>query len=356
MTALIKRLFAEFIVVCIYLAGGLVETTVYPANQNAIMKKQFIYSLTERPTPQCHASTIVQTRSGRILAAWFGGTREGEIDVSIWLSRYENEKWTKPVKVADGVQYLTADGKEFRYPCWNPVLFQPSKGPIMLFYKVGPSPDSWWGMLTTSSDDGLTWSVPSRLPEGIIGAVKNKPVELEDGTLLCGSSTEDNGWRVHFELTRNLGKTWIRSVEINNPKQLSAIQPAILKHEAGKLQALGRSRQGKIWESWSTDGGLHWTTPALLELYNPNSGIDAVTLKNGMHVLVYNKTPKGRTPLNIAISKDGKDWHDVAILENEAGEFSYPAVIQTSDCLLHITYTWKRISIMHAVVDPDKLE
>jgi len=352
----IKRLSPVLITIYICFCGAVTEMTSYSATQNVIIKKQLIYSPDERPTPQCHASTIVQTRSGKILAAWFGGTKEGNKDVCIWLSRYENEKWTKPVKVADGIQYLTADGKEFRYPCWNPVLFQPSKGALMLFYKIGQSPDSWWGMLMTSSDDGLTWSLPYRLPEGIIGAVKNKPVELPDGTIICGSSTEDKGWRVHFELTRDLGNKWIRTGEINNPQKLSAIQPTILKHSDGKLQALGRSRQGKIWESWSADGGLNWSEPAFLDLPNPNSGIDAVTLKNGTHVLVYNKTPKGRTPLNVAVSRNGRDWRDVAVLEDEPGEFSYPAIIQTSDGLIHITYTWKRISIMHVILDSGKLE
>lgn len=356
MRRLAGKIFSGITVVYICVSGGLIEMPVHCANANAVLKKQLIYSLDERPTPQCHASTIVQTRSGKILAAWFGGTKEGNKDVCIWLARYENENWTKPVKIADGVQYTTPDGKEFRYPCWNPVLFQPSKGPLMLFYKVGPSPDAWWGMLMTSVDDGLTWSAPARLPEGIIGAVKNKPVELDDGTILCGSSTEDKGWRVHFELTRDFGKTWIRTAEINNPQKLSAIQPTILKHPDGKLQALGRSRQGKIWESWSADGGLNWTEATLLDLPNPNSGIDAVTLKSGQHILVYNNTQKGRTPLNVAISKDGKNWKDVIILENEPGEFSYPAVIQTSDGLVHITYTYKRISIMYVIVDVGRLD
>lgn len=347
-------LFSELIGEWIYIFGVFIfatEMLLYGANTSPVLKKQLIYSPEEKPTPQCHASTIVQTRSGKILAAWFGGTRESHPDVCIWFSCYENGKWAEPSRIADGIQYRTTGGREFRYPCWNPVLFQASKGPLMLFYKVGPSPDRWWGMIMTSNDDGLTWSPPSRLPEGIIGPVKNKPVELANGIILCGSSTEDKGWRVHFEITPDFGKTWIRTPEINNVQKLSAIQPAILKHPDGKLQALGRSRQGKIWESWSGDGGLNWSEATFLDLHNPNSGIDAVTLKNGIHVIVYNNTPKGRTPLNIAISKDGKKWEDLTVLETEPGEFSYPAIIQAEDGLIHITYTWRRISIMHVVVD-----
>ncbi len=50
---------------------------------------------------------------------------------------------------------------------------------ILLFFKVGPSPSEWWGELTISDDNGISWSPSKKLPEGIIGPVKNKPVLLE---------------------------------------------------------------------------------------------------------------------------------------------------------------------------------
>ena len=90
--------------------------------------------LRARAVPQVHASTLVETTSGRLLAAWFGGTEEGHPDVSIWVARHEDGRWSPGVKVADGVQDAAT-----RHPTWNPVLFQPRGGPLMLFYKVGPS-------------------------------------------------------------------------------------------------------------------------------------------------------------------------------------------------------------------------
>src|SRR5258708_4299757 len=152
---------------------------------------EFIFA-ENAPTKSCHASTIAQTKGG-LVAAWFGGTDEGNKDVAIWLARHREGKWQPAVEVANGVQ---ADGS--RVPCWNPVLFQFPDGPLLLFYKAGPSPSAWWGMLTTSEDDGKTWRKHRRLPEGILGPVKNKPVLLGDGTLLCPSSTEDKqmGWQV----------------------------------------------------------------------------------------------------------------------------------------------------------------
>ena len=95
----------------------------------------------------------------------------------------------------------------------------------------------------------------------------------------------------------------------------------------------------------------------LTTLPNPNAGTDAVTLKDGRHLLVYNHTARGRSPLSVAVSRDGVAWQAGLELENDPGsEFSYPAVIQTRDGLVHVTYTWKRQRVKHAIIDPKKLE
>ncbi len=331
----------------------LLTATVVNAGDDAVVRTGFIYE--SASFPQCHASTIVQTHDGQMVAAWFGGTREKNPDVGIWLSRLEKGKWTAPVEVANGIQYTKADGKPHRHPCWNPVLV--ADGNILkLFYKCGPSPSTWWGMLTTSQNRGKTWSIPGRLPEGIDGPVKNKPIRLADGSWLCGSSTEYDGWVVHFEIMRDGGRQWTRIGPINDGSEIGAIQPSILRLADGKLQALGRSRQGRIWTATSADQGKSWSKMELMDLPNPSAGTDAVTLADGRHVLVYNHTRRGRSPLNVAISKDGKNWMAAHVLENEPGEYSYPAVIQAQDGMIHITYTWKRQRIRHVVLDPSKLK
>jgi predicted neuraminidase len=319
-----------------------------PPVQTGVVRSEFIF--TDAPFASCHASTIVQTRKGVLLAAWFGGPREGDADEGIWLARLNDGQWTKPVEVADGAQ---PDGK--RFPCWNPVLFQPKDGPLTLFYKVGANPRTWRAMRTTSDDDGATWSPPRPLPDGFLGPIKNKPVQLTDGAVLCPSSTEDAGWQVHFERTDDRGRDWSKTDPLNDGKEIGAIQPTILFHADGRLQALGRSRQGKIWQAWSKDGGKTWGAMELTKLPNPNSGIDAVTLADGRQLLVYNHTAQDRSPLNIAVSEDGKTWKSALVLETEAGEYSYPAVVQDRDGLVHITYTWKRQRVKHVVVDPKKL-
>lgn len=309
---------------------------------------EFIYQ--SAPFPSCHASTLAENNQGVLVAAWFGGTHEKHPDVGIWVAHRHDDGWTTPVQVADGVQ---ADGT--RHPCWNPVLFQQPDGPLMLFYKVGPSPRSWWGMLISSTNGGQTWMMPQRLPDGILGPIKNKPVLLSDGRLLCPTSSEHDGWRVHFEMTPDGGKSWKSTGPIHDGREIDAIQPSILFHGSKQLQAVGRTKQGKVFSVWSSDGGTHWGEMQLTNLPNPNSGTDAVTLQDGRHVLVYNHTSKGRSPLNIAISEDGKQWHAAAVLENEPGEYSYPAVIQGRDGMLHVSYTWKRQRIKHVVVDPAQL-
>jgi len=339
-------------------------------DHTAIVSSGFINE--NAPYPECHASTIVETSPGNLVAAWFGGTKERNPDVCIFVAKFENGRWTKEHEVANGI---VPNGTLM--PTWNPVLFQPTNGPLVLFYKVGPSPREWWGMMTTSSDGGTTWSTPKRLPDRILGPIKNKPVQLADGAWLSPSSTEganesntdrgptEGGWLVHFELSRDAGKTWelIGPVSKGAPK-FDAIQPSILFHKMGILQAVCRTKQGVIAQTWSKDGGKSWTALTAAELPNPNSGIDAVTLADGRQLLVYNHSghridePKGnRYPLDVAISSDGLVWKRIVTLETELcpSGYSYPAVIQASDGKVHITYSWNRQHIKHVVIDPAKL-
>lgn len=315
------------------------------------MHTEFIF--TAPPFAACHAASLAETPRG-LVAAWFGGSREGAPDVCIWLSRQESSGWSQPQKVADGLE------SGLLYPCWNPVLYQQPGGSLLLFYKVGPSPEQWWGMLAVSKDSARSWEAPQRLPDGFLGPAKNKPVCLSDGTLLCPSSQESGAWQVRVERTRDGGQTWEMAVA---PGNFQAIQPAILHHPAGVLQLLCRSTAGWILTSWSQDGGKTWSPLAKTTLPNPNSGMDALTLRDGRHVVVYNPTGMvhgrwggERTPLSLAVSPDGKNWQPVLVLESSPGEYSYPAVIQTQDGMIHILYTWQRQNICHAWLEPTELE
>jgi predicted neuraminidase len=324
-----------------------------PRHHPAVTSCQFIFETA--PYRSSHASTLVAGKRG-LLAAWYGGTAEGSADVQIWMSRHlENGRWSPPIAVANGTQ---PDGSQL--PTWNPVLFRSRTGLLTLFYKVGPDPKSWWGMVMVSNDEGSSWSRPVRLQDGILGPIKNKPIQLADGKILAPSSTEHGGWHVHIESSLDDGGTW-RSTGPLNGDDLSVIQPTLLPYSENKIQMLVRNgqhgppeSQNMILESWSHDRGQTWTPLRPTLLPNPNSGIDAVKLRDGRALLVFNDTTLGRNPLSVAVSSDrGIQWFKALELENEAGkEFSYPAVIQHKDGMVHITYTWMRERIKHVTINP----
>jgi alpha-L-rhamnosidase len=310
------------------------------------------------PYPESHAATVAENKNGEIVASWFGGTKERNPDVCIWVSIFRNGRWTEPQNVANGI------AADKRYPTWNPVLYQEPDGDLQLYYKVGPSPSAWWGKVITSKDGGNSWSAPVDLPEGILGAIKNKPVLWKNQTLVAPTSTEGNGWKIHFELYNYKTKKWQKTANLQG-ENIQAIQPTILTHPNGKLQMLSRTQSRQMGESWSADGGKTWSPITLSSLPNNNSGLDGVTLRDGRQLVVYNHVivadslPRGkgaRTPLNVAVSDDGKTWYAACILEDSPiGQYSYPSVIQDDKGLVHIVYTWRRKAIKRIVIDPAKL-
>lgn len=169
--------------------GALVAQAQSPAlPPSPIVLSEFIAD--PAPTPQAHASTLLETRDGHLLAAWFGGEHEGAADVGIWLAQRGPQQWQTPRPIADGA-HAGVDGTAV--PAWNPVLFQSATGPVQLYYKLGPNPRQWWGLRLLSTDDGAHWSPPQRLADGILGPIKNKPVQLPNGRILAPSSSEDRG-------------------------------------------------------------------------------------------------------------------------------------------------------------------
>ena len=317
------------------------------------------------PYPQAHASTLAELPDGTIAAAWFGGSGESRPDVTIWFARHDRSGWSKPVSVADG---RSADGQ--RYPTWNPVLFAPHGQPLHLFYKVGPNPRAWWGMEIVSRDGGRHWSAPRRLPDGVLGPIKNKPVVTPEGAWLAPSSREEgtpehNRWFLRMERSTDAGASWQVGPPIASPMGIEAIQPSVLVYPDRRLELVARTRQGALAMSWSRDDGRSWSPLAAIDLPNPNAGTDAVTLTDGRQLIVYNHSAHWpdrpgdgpRYPLAVALSDDGVRWQPVLTLESKPRPdgYAYPAVIQSRDGLVHISYTWNRTHIRYVVLDPRRL-
>lgn len=367
--------------------------------RKGILNDEFLYE--SASFPECHGATISELPNGDLVAAFFGGTKERNPDCVIWVCRKPKgaTEWTAPEIAADGVFDLndptvklaglsginaettpaTAGpvGPNFkgdinnarRKACWNPVLFQiPGEKELMLFFKIGSSVGDWTGWVTRSTDGGKTWSQREPLPEGILGPIKNKP-EYINGRIISPSSREGKGWRAWIEISDDKGKTWHTAgalptdsavrTDRTEPEPIYAIQPSILRHADGRLQILCRTRNAKIATSWSDDNGDTWSPVTLIDMPNNNSGTDAVTMADGRHVLIYNDfatlpgTPKGvRTPLCVAVSKDGLHWENVVTLEDSpVSQYSYPSIIQGKDGKLHAVYTWRRQRVKYAKLD-----
>ncbi|TDE16656.1 sialidase family protein [Dyadobacter psychrotolerans] len=308
--------------------------------------KDFVFG-DKRDFAQCHASTLVRLPDGQFLVAWFGGTEEKNPDVGIWVSKGKPGKWSAPVEIAK----IREDAH------WNPVLQRAANGKIYLYFKVGKVIPYWETWVKTSDDNGKTWSEAYELVKGDKGGrgpVKNKLIELADGTWLAGASNEINRWEVFVDRSEDKGKTWKASpyfkIDTTQIKGKGAIQPTLWESKPGTVHMLIRTTGGMIGRSDSYDNGKTWSVITKTSLANPNSGIDLAKLADGTLVLVYNPDAKNwgsRTPLTIAISQDnGKTWPDQFDLDKgkKGDEFSYPAIVSWGDSVA-VSYTWNRQKI-----------
>jgi predicted neuraminidase len=305
----------------------------------------------DRPFAQCHASTIVQAADGTLVTAWFGGTREKNPDVGIWLSRLEGGEWTVPVQVAKIPDARTGETA----PHWNPVLFRPEGDTLYLFFKVGPEISHWQQFWMRSEDHGQTWTEPVELvpgDEGGRGPVRSKPIILSDGSWFVGSSTEQEGWKPFADRSTDAGETWTRSddfeLDVEGLLIRGAIQPAVWESQPGHVHALMRTNGGVAVRADSTDFGETWTPLYRTDLPNNNSGFDIEPLGDDRLILFYNPVGANwgaRFPLSLAVSHDnGETWRIFAHVEDdltEGNEFSYPAIVRTEQGFA-LSYTWQR--------------
>ncbi len=316
-----------------------------------LLVKEFIYP-PKSVTNSCHASTVLPLSDGTVVAAWFGGSSEGNDDVKIWVSRRVNEKWEKPYSVSVMGEAL---------PHWNPVLFLRENGEIVLYFKYGKPIPKWVTYFAVSKDNGKTFSTPEILVEGDNdggrGPVKNKAIRLSDGRVIAPASKESllGSWKCFVDISEDDGRTFTHSNFILRPKKngktVNMIQPTLWEDEKG-IHALLRTNMGHIYRSDSKDGGYTWCKAYETPMGNPNSGIDIVKMDNGTLVLIMNPIFENwgdRAPLVLLQSQDGGEtFTELFTCEETTGdhEFSYPAITAMGDTL-HITYTHEREGIVY---------
>ncbi len=316
-----------------------------------MLVNEFIYP-PKSVTESCHASTVLPLSDGTVVAAWFGGSKEGNDDVKIWVSRRVNEKWEKPYSVS-------VKGEEL--PHWNPVLFLKENGEIVLYFKYGKPIPKWVTYFAVSTDNGKTFSTPEILVKGDNdggrGPVKNKAIRLSDGRVMAPASKESllGSWKCFVDISEDDGRTFTHSNFILRPKKnsktVNMIQPTLWEDEKG-IHALLRTNMGHIYRADSKDGGYTWCKAYETPLGNPNSGIDIVKLDNGTLVLIMNPIYENwgdRAPLVLLQSQNGGEtFTELFTCEKTTGdhEFSYPAITAIGNTL-HITYTHEREGIVY---------
>jgi predicted neuraminidase len=292
--------------------------------------------------PSCHAATIAELGNGDLLTAWYAGSREGATDVAILASRLPrgSERWTPPAVIED-----TPDKSE-----GNPVLFVDRQGTVWLFF-VTMHGDGWTQCKVKykkSTDQGRTWGEVVVLRDELGWMTGNKPTVLKNGEILL-PLYDERQWSTVVMISGDGGKTWKPTAEITSTP--GNIQATVAELSDGSLLSLMRSGgrgEPYIWQATSKDRGRTWSQAAPSGLKNPNARIDLVRLSNGHLVLAFNDTFRGRTPLNVALSQDeGKTWPFNRKVETQPGEYSYPAIIQARDGMIHLVYTYRRTHIKH---------
>jgi uncharacterized protein (TIGR02145 family) len=329
-------------------ASGLSVRCIKEGDAATLPYKEFLFG-DDQPYPECHASTLLQLKDGKYLAAWFGGTKEKHDDVGIWMTKGTPGNWGKTIEVAK----IRNDAH------WNPVLFKAPGGKIFLYFKVGKQIPGWTTWVKTSDDEGESWSEATELVKGDTtggrGPVRCKPIILSNGTWLAGASHEKGLWNTFIDRSEDHGKTWQPTPYIQlNREEITGkgiIQPTLWESSPGIVHALIRSTASIIYRSDSKDYGKTWSPVYKTSLPNPNSGIDVVRLPDGTLLLAYNPTGANwgsRGKLALAISFDnGTTWPKKLELENAniKDEFSYPAIINVGDTV-SLTYTWNRKKIV----------
>ena len=316
--------------------------------------------------PSVHSGTMTRLPDGQLLAAWFGGTREGASDVRIFLSRRipGAAEWSAPTTIASREQ-TTEDLNRHVSKIGNPILFADSRDRIWLFY-VTVSFGGWSGSSITvrySDDAGESWSKANRLVTSpflnVSTLVKGCPIECESGHLVLP---------VYHEFVRKFGEAIILDPDGNLQSKIrltavrGAIQPWIVPLDRRASMAFFRQSghpDRSVLMSHMPDvlaskcGRLETS-----QVPNPDSAIAVIRRHNGEFLMACNPIDPGRHRLSLATSRDGVNWKMVRHIEDgdPPDEFSYPYLIRGASGQYHLIYTWNRTRMRYLEFNEEWLE
>ena len=312
------------------------------------------------PSPRfesCHCSVIQQLDNGDIVVGYYAGSGEARPDAAWVLARKRPGEgdFSPPAIVAD------TPGK----PEGNGVLYQNVDGALLLVYgtmhgKLEGPPGSGVRWVTcdlrmkTSDDRGESWSDVVMIDDKVGHVPRCKPIRLGNGDILFGTEYKDGQSRVFR--SSDQGRTWQEIAQIPGERNM---HPTLVERGDGSVLALLRPAGGQlcVLKSHSTDGGQTWAPAARTELDSVCAAIDAVKLADGRIALIWNHSKSVRNPLTLALSEDdGETWPTIRNLVVGEGEFHYPAIIQSADGHLHVSFTNNRRTIDHVELLPEWIE
>ncbi|MHA1681795.1 MAG: exo-alpha-sialidase [Promethearchaeota archaeon] len=318
-----------------------------------------------------HGSNICEGPDGELIAVWYGGTGEKHHDVQLWMSKkpagasswqepWVCEKEGKTSRIPEEMEEFEGHSSE-----GNPVLyFEREQNRLHLWwvtiYGFGNSRGWSTGFIKYkhSDDLGKTWvlkddGTPRLLHDFWGEMIKNKPIKLSNGDMLLPAMTEWTSYSpVYYKCSAAefksgcVDSTW-RKIQSTGT---GCFQPTLAEVEPGKILSLMRAAKGskffpKAAQMESADFGETWSMPRVndFDFFNCNANADMVKLRNGHLVYVFNDSPESRNPLTVALSEDGRTWkykkNIVYAPDEPTSRFAYPAVIQGSNDLIHVTYS-----------------
>lgn len=334
-----------------------------------------------------HSSSIVELPNGNILSCWFEGSGERNAnDVKVKGARLKkgNSKWSQTFVLADTPGHpdcnptlfidndnrlflfwivvqanrwetsilkwkVSANYQESEIPIWDwqdIILLKPGEEfaeTIKTKFKESDSPDLAWAEYAPLYEKMIFEAAQDPKKRETGWMTRTHPLQLSDGRILIPLYSDGYNMSM-MAISDDKGKTWKNSLPIVGRGN---IQPSVVQKTDGTLVAYMRDNgdsPGRIMKSISNDNGYEWSLAKATDLPNPGTSVEAIVLKNGEWVMVYNDVEDGRHSIAISLSDDeGESWKWIRNLEKRdkgEGSFSYPSVIQTKDDLVHVSYSF----------------
>lgn len=222
-------------------------------------------------------------------------------------------------------------------------------GNIALFYLRKNATDDCIVYMRISSDEAKTWSAPVKCIENVGYYVLNndRVIQLKNGRIIFPVSlhrTPTTKWQsngiISCYYSDDEGVTWNASPTVSNPDNVLLQEPGIVELKPEKLMLFCRTNKGVQYLSFSKDNGESWSAVEPSDIISPVSPATIERIPNSSDLLmVWNNNTNGdnlRTPLNIAISKNGgKKWLNIKSIEtNPNGWYCYTSMFFIEDHVL----------------------